>query len=192
MLLLLSLGWLNGNARRTFVCQRTREHLQNPGQLYEQRKRLRGEKDSKTGNYYDQPSVLQGFMTLLRKASTWLVPWDEIFPKVSSICRDGGSLNTGDKSSLWALIDCDHEHKSRIFASLVPIKILALGKKQGASNQDLVRCASAATTYKSLHDNVAEVEKADSKATGLATFFDQTGLRTKEFAKLAEERDFKV
>ena len=50
-------------------------------------------------------ALVLGYVDAVKRASAGIIQWTEFFSMVTSICTDGENLNTGEKSSLWALLD---------------------------------------------------------------------------------------
>lgn len=99
-----------------------------------------------------------------------------ILNKVSSLCTDGTNVNTGDVSSLWALMD--EELKSA--GSKIPLL--------------KIWCAAhrAELAWKSTAGKVPEINKTLSVLSSISTYFHYSALRTAELKKIASDHDLRL
>lgn len=96
--------------------------------------------------------------------------------KVSSICTDGTNVNTGDRTSLWVLLDGEME---AIESKIPLIKIWC-----AAHRAELV--------WKDTGEKVAQVNKLLSVLSSISSYFHHSGLRTAELEKIGKENGLKV
>lgn len=99
-----------------------------------------------------------------------------ILQKVSSLCTDGTNVNTGEISSLWALMD--DELKS--VGSIIPLL--------------KIWCAAhrAELAWKSTASNVPKISITLSELSSLSSYFRFSGLRTAELKKIATDNDLRI
>lgn len=101
---------------------------------------------------------------------------DELFARVSSICTDGTNLNTGEKNSLWQLL----EKKLRDIQSKIPlIKIWCSAHR-------------AELAWKDAAKDVRQVGKVLSTLTSISTYFHFSAFRTAELKNIAKDNAIPV
>jgi len=96
--------------------------------------------------------------------------------KVSSLCTDGTNVNTGDKSSLWLLLD---QEMVSIDSEIPLLKIWC-----AAHRAELVWKGSVA--------NFNAVVKALSVLSNIASYFNQSGLRRNELEQIGSDNNLAV
>lgn len=94
--------------------------------------------------------------------------------RVSSLCTDGTSLNTGDRSSLWQLLD---EEMALIESHFPLFKIWC-----AAHRSELV--------WKDTAGKFKTVEKVLSTLSKISTYFHFSALRSAELKEIAKEKNF--
>lgn len=99
-----------------------------------------------------------------------------ILSKISSICTDGTNINTGDKTSLWTLLD----EAVKSTGSKIPLQ--------------KVWCAAhrAELAWKSTASVVGEMEEVFSILSSISSYFHQSSVRTSELKQIASEHGIKV
>ena len=102
----------------------------------------------------------------------------DILPSLSSLVTDGCSANTGHKGGLWTLMQ-----KAR----------------QNASNETLsplltIWCAvhRSNLAWNSVNHTVTEVSHIFQKLVSICSFFQQSGLRSRELRNIASQHHFKL
>lgn len=99
-----------------------------------------------------------------------------IMSRVTSICTYGENQNTGDKHSLWVLF----EQECQKYRTNVPLLKLWCS----AHRLELI--------WGDLTNRVSEVEKVVNTISKIASHFRESGLRTEELKKVAEENQLKL
>lgn len=96
-----------------------------------------------------------------------------ILRKISSVCTDGTNVNTGEKKSLWVLLD----EKMRAAGSKIPLT--------------KIWCAAhrSELAWKSASGSVPEVSKVLSLLSSMTTYFHYSAIRTLELKKIASEHN---
>lgn len=94
-----------------------------------------------------------------------------ILSKVSSVCADGANVNTGDRSSLWTLLD---KEMKAIDSKIPLIKIWC-----AAHRAELV--------WKATSEEVGEISTLFSKLSSISSYFRQSGLRTAELEQIGKD-----
>lgn len=102
-----------------------------------------------------------GYYNAIKKPIEHYLPWDQILPLISSEITDGTSINVGEKNGLWALLTND-----RILNNMPLMKVWCAVHR-------------SALAWKELTANVVEVKKNIESCVLIATYFHQSGLRTK-------------
>lgn len=99
-----------------------------------------------------------------------------ILGKISSVCTDGTNVNTGDKKSLWVLID------EAVKSSGSKIPILKIW------------CAAhrAELAWKSASSAVPEVNKALTVLSRMSSYFHCSGIRSAELKNIAAEHNLRL
>ena len=118
-----------------------------------------------------------GYTDAIKKATSFIVNWDEIFPKVTSIVTDGASINVGEKNGMWAQLQKSRDES--LFKTVPLIKIWCTVHRSSLA-------------WKSVCCNVKELNTLVIDLTGIASFFRQSGIRTRELHALAKAMNFKV
>lgn len=101
---------------------------------------------------------------------------ENFLEKVSSLCTDGTNVNTGEKNSLWTLLD---KEMKAVNPEMPVIKIWCAAHRAQLAWQDA--CA-----------NVGQVSKVLSVLSNISSFFHQSGLRTGELEEIGQENGIKV
>lgn len=96
--------------------------------------------------------------------------------KVSSLCTDGTNVNTGERTSLWQLLD---EEMVNIDSGIPLLKIWC-----SAHRAELV--------WKDSADKFNAVRKVLSVLSGIASYFNQSGLRRSELEQIASDNNIVV
>lgn len=96
--------------------------------------------------------------------------------KVSSLCIDGTNVNTGEKGGLWTLLD---EEMHSLGLRKILIKVWC-----AAHRAELV--------WKNTGKQIKEISKLLSVLSNISSYFNQSGLRTSELHKIAEDNNLKV
>lgn len=109
-----------------------------------------------------------GYYNAIKKSIEHYLPWDQILPLINSIVTDGASINVGEKNGLWTLLTND-----RLLINMPLIKVWCAVHR-------------SALAWEELTANVVEVKKNIESCTSIATYFHQSGLRTKELKKNAD------
>ncbi|KAF0716055.1 Uncharacterized protein FWK35_00033028 [Aphis craccivora] len=94
---------------------------------------------------------------------------------VSSFVTDGASVNTGQKKSLWTLIENDRKTDE------IKVPIMKIWCSVHRS----------ALAWEKLTQQVSEVSKIIETCSSIATYFHQSGVRTKELKIIAEKENIK-
>ena len=115
-----------------------------------------------------------GYYNAIKKSIEHYLPWDQILPLISSVVTDGASINVGEKNGLWALLTND-----RLLNNMPLMKVWCAVHR-------------SALAWEELTANVVEVKKIIESCASIATYFHQSGLRTKELKKIADENEMSL
>ena len=117
-----------------------------------------------------------GYIAAVKSAVEWVIPWDSLFPIVSSIVTDGANENTGEYNSLWARLEQERVQGNR---EMPLLKIWC-----GPHRADLA--------FSSVSSSVSEVNTIIKDASALSTFFHTSAVRTKALQQISERNGFVV
>ena len=117
-----------------------------------------------------------GYFKAIQDATSFTLKWDNLFPLVSSVVTDGASINTGERRGLWAQLQ-EMRDKSTCNAPLLKI---------------WCSVHRSALAWKSVCSSVVEVQSLLLDMTGLASYFRQSGIRTRKLRDVAVSNGFKV
>ena len=117
-----------------------------------------------------------GYAAAVKSAVEWVIPWDSLFPMVSSIVTDGANESTGEYNSLWARLEQERVQGNR---EMPLLKIWC-----GAHRADLA--------FSSVSSSVSEVNTIIKDASALATFFHTSAVLTKALQQIGERNGFVV
>ena len=118
-----------------------------------------------------------GYCEALMDAASFTVRWDELFPNVSSIVTDGASINVGERSGMWTQLQ---ELRNKSIHKTVPLlKIWCTVHRSSLA-------------WKDACSNVSELQTLLLDLTGLASYFRQSGIRTRELHEVANANGFPV
>lgn len=118
-----------------------------------------------------------GLMLAVKEALKAMVDDPKLFLcKVSSVCTDGTNLNTGQRNSLWVLLEKEVQ--------------------EAGSNIPLIKiwCSAhrAELAWKDAASSVKEVEKMLSVLLKISSYFHFSAIRTAELKKIAAERNLRL
>ena len=118
-----------------------------------------------------------GYTGAINSAVLFIMNWEELFPKVTSIVTDGASINGGKKNGTWTQLQKARDES--------PYRLVPLIK---------VWCSvhKSSSAWKSVCSNVPELHTLITNMTGITSYFRQSGLRTRELRALAEGMGLKV
>jgi len=103
------------------------------------------------------------------------INWKEVLHLVSSFVTDGANINVGNKNGLWALLENERQQE------LVKIPLMKIWCSVHRS----------ALAWEKLTKNVPEVSKIILSCSSISSYFHQSGVRTKELKKIAEDENTK-
>lgn len=116
----------------------------------------------------------EGLMEAVRTALDSIIKDDtfltKIFSKISSVCTDGTNVNTGERNSLWTLLEAEirkHDSKNPL------IKVWC-----GAHRSELA--------WKDTCKTITQVSKMFSVLYSMSSYFHQSAIRTSELKEIAK------
>lgn len=99
-----------------------------------------------------------------------------ILRKISLVCTDGTNVNTGDKFSLWVLLDKE--------------------MKAAGSNIPVIKIWCAAhrseLAWKIISKSVPEISKVLTVLSSISSYFHQSAIRTAELKQIASEHNLRL
>lgn len=114
---------------------------------------------------------VRGYYDAVKKSVNHVIPWDDLLGLMPSIVTDGASINSGDKNGLWSILE-----KGR--ADLPLIKVWWVVHRTELVSEKFTA-------------NVVEIKKNIEACASISSYFYQSGLRTKEFKKIADQNNCK-
>jgi hypothetical protein len=119
----------------------------------------------------------KGYASAVGTAVSFVAEWKDLFPKVTSIVTDGASINVGQKNGLWALLQKSRDDSQNNSVPLM--KVWCTVHK-------------SALAWKNVCSNVTELQTLIIDLTGIAAYFRQSGIRTRELRAVAKDIGAKV
>lgn len=116
----------------------------------------------------------KGYYKAIKKSIEYYLPWDQIIQLMSSVVTDGASINVGEKTGLWSLLT-----KDRQLINMPLIKIWCAVHR-------------SALAWEELTAHVIEVRKIIETCTSIATYFHQSGLRSKELKEIVDDHEMSL
>jgi hypothetical protein len=121
-----------------------------------------------------------GYCSAIMEATSFTVSWKDFFPKVTSIVTDGASINVGERSGMWKRLQEMRDNSVDKTVRSVPLlKIWCTVHRTSLAWKDV--CSSVTELHTLLLD-----------LTGLASYFRQSGIRTRELHETAKSNGFPV
>ena len=117
-----------------------------------------------------------GCVAAVKSVVEWVIPWDSLFPIVSSIVTDSANETTGEYNILWARLEQERVQGNR---EMPLLKIWC-----GAHRADLA--------FSSVSSSVSEVNTIIKDASALSAFFHTSAVRTKALQQTGERNGFVV
>jgi hypothetical protein len=121
-----------------------------------------------------------GYCSAIIEATSFTVSWDDLFPKITSIVTDGASINVGERSGLWTRLQKLRDNSVDTAVRSVPLlKIWCTVHRSSLA-------------WKDVCSNVTELKTLLLDLTGIASYFRQSGIRTRELFETAKTEGFRV
>jgi len=123
-----------------------------------------------------------GYCSAIMGATSFTVGWEDedLFPKITSIVTDGASINVGKRSGMWKLVQKMRDNSVDQTVGSVPLlKIWCTVHRKSLA-------------WKNVCSNVMELKTLLLDLTGLASYFRQSGIRTRELHETANSNGFPV
>lgn len=118
----------------------------------------------------------EAHVTALRKSVERVMPWKELFPRVTSIVTDGENMNTGEHKGIWKLLTDERVASGE---TLPLLKIWCAVHRINLAWKDITK-------------NVQEVSSLIQAASGLCAFYHSSEQRTKGLTMVASEKNLEV